>query len=477
MGPWRHYPEGMANAHQSNGHLNGFDLKSDPTLDPKLTSFVESAQDAGPSPAGDFPIQNLPYCAFHDPESGVEGGTMVGVAIGDRVVALPALEEDGFLSDMAGWDEHDLSAVLMPDATDILELEARKQRSLRQRLSELLRSGSEFSKNREAQKRAMFKMSDLVWGVPVAAGNYTDFYASVYHATNVGSMFRPDQPLLPNYKHIPIGYHGRASSIVATGTDIPRPVGQQSPTETDPNNPVFGPCKMLDYELEVGAVIGMGNALGKPITIGRAHEHLAGLVLLNDWSARDVQKWEYQPLGPFLAKNFATTLSPFVVTAAALAPFRCGAFARAEGDPQPLPYLTDKAEQERGGFDVTLEVYLLTKQMKSKGLEPQRISRGNLRDMYWTFGQMIAHHTVNGCNLMGGDVLGSGTVSGPTVDSRGCLLELTWDGPGKPRKPIALSSGESRTFLQDGDEVIFRGFCEREGVRRIGFGECRGVVG
>lgn len=317
---------------------------------------------------------------------------------------------------------------------------------------------------------------------PCVIRNYTDFYASIHHASTVGAMFRPDNPLLPNYKHVPIGYHGRASSIVVSGTDIRRPRGQQSPPDDNPAaGPSFGPCKLLDYELEIGAFIGPGNTLGEPISIANARDHIFGLCLLNDWSARDIQKWEYQPLGPFLAKNFASTISPYIVTLEALEPFRAPGFSRGPTDPAPLPYLNDEQDRAAGGFDITLEVFLQSADMLKRGLSPIRLSRGSFKDMFWSFSQMIAHHTSNGCNLQPGDLLGSGTVSGPTPESRGCLLELTWDGIGadgkpKPRRPIELPSGEKRVFLADGDTVIFKAFCEREGFRRIGFGECRGTI-
>lgn len=312
-------------------------------------------------------------------------------------------------------------------------------------------------------------MDGVYLHTPARIGNYTDFYASVHHATNVGSMFRPDNPLLPNYKHVPIGYHGRASSITLN-EEVVRPQGQtKPPTETVPT---FGPCKQLDYELEVGVFIAQGNMLGVPIPIERADEQIFGLCLVNDWSARDIQAWEYQPLGPFLAKNFATTISPWIVTREALEPFRVPLAPRADGDPEPLPYLSDDQDRAAGGFDITLDVWLSSAAMREQGIAPLRVSRGNFRDMYWTFAQMIAHHTSNGCDLRPGDLLASGTVSGTAKESRGCLLEMTWRGT----EPLELPTGEARKFLEDGDEVIFRGFCEREGAVRIGFGECRGII-
>ena len=305
----------------------------------------------------------------------------------------------------------------------------------------------------------LVKQSDVDMLLPVDIGDYTDFYASIHHATNVGSMFRPDNPLLPNYKHIPIGYHGRASSIVISGTPFHRPKGQM---RDDPNQPPrFGPTRRLDYEMEVGVVIGKGNDLGESIPIDRAEDHILGLCLVNDWSARDIQAWEYQPLGPFLAKNFATSMSPWIVTLDALAPFR----TKIERDVDPLPYLAQSGD---GGFEITLEVWLRSAKMR----EPVMISRGNFCDMYWTIAQLITHHASGGCNLRPGDLLASGTVSGTTKESRGCLLERAWRGT----EPIVLPTGEERRFLEDGDEVIMRGYCEREGATRIGFGECRGTV-
>lgn len=324
----------------------------------------------------------------------------------------------------------------------------------------------------------------LYWGNGTL-GDYTDFYASVFHATNVGSMFRPDNPLLPNYKWIPVGYHGRASSVVPSGTPIRRPMGQLAPVE-EGGSPTYAPCKLLDYELELGVVVGRGNELGQTIPIGEAEDHILGVCLLNDWSARDMQKWEYQPLGPFLAKSFASSVSPYIVTMEALAPFRCPALARADGDPKPLPHLFDEGNQSQGGIDITLEVLIASKEMRDKGMEPVRLSKGSFKDMYWTIAQMLTHHASNGCNMQPGDLLGSGTISGPRRESRGCLLELTWDGdpfaepavvkPGSERTPIELPTGEKRTFLADGDEVILKGYCEREGYRRIGLGECRGII-
>jgi fumarylacetoacetase len=306
--------------------------------------------------------------------------------------------------------------------------------------------------------------------LPVEIGDYTDFYASVHHATNVGKMLRPDNPLLPNYKFVPIGYHGRASTVVASGTPVRRPRGQTRDDAAP--GPAFGPTAALDYECEVGAFVGRGNELGQPIPIGEAEDHLFGICLLNDWSARDLQRWEYQPLGPFLAKSFATTLSPWVVTLDALAPFRVAAADRPAGDPAPLPYLTAEADQRAGGIGLTVEVHLASERMRREGLPPARLSSAGFGRMYWTVAQLLTHHASNGCRMRPGDLLGSGTVSGPEPASRGCLLELTWRGT----EPIGLPSGETRRFLEDGDEVILRGYCERAGFARIGLGECRGTI-
>ena len=338
--------------------------------------------------------------------------------------------------------------------------------SLRQTLIALLRDDASPEKRR-AIEPLLTPTTSLRFIKPVEVGNYTDFYASIHHATNVGKLFRPDQPLLPNYKWIPIGYHGRASSLVVSGTAIRRPHGQtKSP---DQSAPVFGPTSQLDYELEVAAYIGTGNPLGEPIPIESADHHIFGLSLLNDWSARDIQSWEYQPLGPFLGKSFATSVSPFVVPMEALLPYRTVPDPRAPGDPEPLPYLASKAPE---AIDLTVEVFLTTARMREASQAPHRLSSGNLRDLYWTFPQMIAHHTSNGCNLITGDLLASGTISGPEGGSQGCLLEITQRGA----NPIQLPDGEQRTFLEDGDEVILRAFCEKPGFPRISFGECNGTI-
>jgi fumarylacetoacetase len=306
--------------------------------------------------------------------------------------------------------------------------------------------------------------------MPAVVGDYTDFYASVHHATNVGRLFRPDNPLLPNYKWVPIGYHGRASSLVVSGTPVRRPSGQRKGADDDA--PTVGPSRALDYELEVAAWVGPGNALGSTIPLDDSDAHLFGLSLLNDWSARDLQSWEYQPLGPFLAKSFASTVSPFVVTLDALEPFRAPLVARAPGDPEPLPYLASERDRARGGFDITLEVWLRTARMRDDDMPAVRLSHARFLELYWSLGQMLTHHASNGCNMRPGDVLGSGTVSGPERDQAGCLLELTR----RAAEPLSLPNGETRGFLSDGDEVTLRAFAERPGAVRIGFGECSGVV-
>jgi fumarylacetoacetase len=338
------------------------------------------------------------------------------------------------------------------------------RQGLRRKLVELLALGAPEA---AVTERCLVRAADVTLEVPAHIGDYSDFYASIHHATNVGRLLRPDSPLLPNYKWVPVGYHGRASSVVESGRPVRRPLGQRAGGEGEP--PTFGPSRMLDYEVELGAWVGTGNELGTPIPVSEADAHVFGLTLLNDWSARDIQAWEYQPLGPFLSKSFATTVSPWIVTLEALAPFRGEPAARDPGDPAPLPYLRGPTA---GGFDVVVEAWLQTDTMKERSLEPTRISRASALDLYWTFAQMLTHHTSNGCNLRTGDLVGSGTVSGPTSDSLGCLLEITRRG----REPLVLPTGEKRTFLEDGDEVILRASCERTGFRRIGFGECRAVV-
>jgi fumarylacetoacetase len=432
----------------------------DETHDPVRESWVESANDA----ATDFPIQNLPLGVFTRRRGG-DGAPRIGAAIGNRVVDVRAAAEAGLL---AGLSAAALEVLRSWTLNAYMNLAPDERGTVRRSLGAFLDART-LAPRRQALSH-LVSMADVDLHVPSSIGDYTDFYASIHHATNVGSMFRPDSPLLPNYKFVPIGYHGRSSSIVASGTPVRRPAGQARPEGAV--TPSFGPSTRLDYELEVGAFAGPGNQLGTPVAVGSAERHLAGLCLVNDWSARDVQQWEYQPLGPFLAKSFATTVSPWVVTLEALAPFRVPAFERPDGDPPPLPYLESTANRASGGFDLTLEVLLSSRRMREAGCPPARLSRSHLSTMYWTFAQLVAHHTSNGCNLRAGDLLASGTVSGPSEDARGCLLELTWRG----QRPVTLPTGETRAFLEDGDEVLMRGWCAREGYRRIGFGECRGTV-
>jgi fumarylacetoacetase len=424
------------------------------THDPKAKSWVTSAN----QPGCDFPIQNLPFGVFR--RKNLEGGG-IGIAIGDQLFDVGAWVRD------QGKSSAEFALLTEPRLNRFLSAGPQVWSAARKALFTLLRDGAP---QRELVARYLDACTNVEMLMPVSIADYTDFYASVFHATNVGSMFRPDNPLLPNYKWVPIGYHGRASSIVVSGTSVRRPSGQRKPPTAE--TPTFGPCAQLDYELEVGAIIGRGNPLGEPVPIDKAGERIFGLCLSNDWSARDIQAWEYQPLGPFLAKNFLTSISPWIVTMEALEPYRTAAFARPEGDPQPLPYLSDEQDQSCGGFDISLDVYLSSRKMREEKASAVRVSHGNFRDLYWTFAQMVAHHTSNGCNLQAGDLIGSGTVSGGSKEARGCMLELTWRGS----EPLTLPSGETRKFLEDGDEVIFRGYAEREGHARIGFGECRGVI-
>jgi fumarylacetoacetase len=412
-------------------------MKLDATHDPGLESWVESANE----PGCDFPIQNLPFGIFKKKAS-LES-PRGGVAIGDQILDLAALgiKTGPFLNGIAAMGRRTL-------------------KTLRSRLSRAL-SHKRYSKK---FSRYLVPMKQAQLFLPVAISDYTDFFTGIHHATNMGRMLRPDNPLLPNYKWVPIGYHGRGSSIVVSGTQVVRPHGQIK--SADQEQPVFAPSRRLDYEAELGFVIGPGNRLGKSIPITEALNHVFGVVLLNDWSARDIQAWEYQPLGPFLAKSFATTISPWIVTLEALEPYRCPAFARSESDPTPLAYLWDEEDQKEGGFAIEVEMHLQSAKMDA----PVRLSRSSFRDSYWTVAQMVAHHTSNGCNLRPGDLLGSGTISGAAPDSCGSLMELSQGG----KQPVALPNGESRSFLEDGDEVLERAFCQ--GSVRIGFGEAAGKI-
>jgi fumarylacetoacetase len=393
----------------------------DETHDPGRKSWVESAN----RPNCDFPIQNLPLGVFR---TRTDGRARLGIAIGD------------FILDLRDWQAGET-------LNGYMSLPAGQRRDIRRELSSALTQGS--------RHRDLVAQADCEMLLPVVIGDYTDFYASIHHAMNVGKMFRPDNPLLANYKHVPIAYHGRASSIVVSGTAIRRPVGQLGEGR-------FGPAEELDYELEVGAFLGPGNNMAQPIPIAEAEQHIAGVCLLNDWSARDIQRWEYQPLGPFLSKNFATSISPWVVTLEALEPFRVPAM---EHDVVTLPYLQIA---NAGAFDITLEVWL----RPAGAEEPVRISRGSFKNMYWTLAQMVSHHASNGCPLRSGDLIASGTVSGPEKENRGCLLELTWRGS----EPLKLSEKTKRCFLEDGDEITLTGYCTQDGFARIGLGSCRSLV-
>jgi len=428
----------------------------DDTHDSTLRSWVDSANAADT----DFPIQNLPLGRFR--RAGSLEALHVGVAIGDQVLDLSLAAQH------PGWTDAErerLAPVSHGELNTFMALGPPARRALRSQLSQALRDGSAL---RQSLANCLVSQSLVVMAMPCEVGDYTDFYTGIHHATAVGKLFRPDNPLLPNYKHVPIGYHGRSSSLCASGHAFHRPLGQVKGEAPDP---VFVPSGRLDYELELGALIGPGNELGQPIAMANAEQHLFGLVLLNDWSARDLQAWEYQPLGPFLAKNFATTLSPWVVTMDALAPFRA-AFERPAGDPSPLPYLDGAANRLHGAIDIVLETWLQTAAMRGRGEPAVRLMQSNFRDAYWTLAQLVAHHTSNGCNLRPGDLFGSGTQSGPAAGQGGSLLELTQGG----KQPITLPGGETRRFLEDGDTVILRAHCERAGHRRIGFGDCAATV-
>ncbi|UHC15890.1 fumarylacetoacetase [Methylobacterium currus] len=427
----------------------------DHTHDPTARCSVPGA-DGHP----DFPIQNLPLGVFS-----LEGGVRrAGVAIGDQVLDLAAAREAGLLTGEAA------RAVAMAEPGDLnglLALGAGPRRALRHQLVALLRAESP---DRDRLPPLLHAAMSCTMHLPARIGDYTDFFVGIHHARETGRRLRPDQPLLPNYTHVPVGYHGRASSIRPSGTPVRRPRGQAKPPHRDA--PVFGPSRRLDYELELGVWIGPGNDLGTPVRVSEAAGQVAGFCLLNDWSARDVQGWESQPLGPFLAKSFATTVSPWIVTPEALAPFRIPQATRPGGDPAPLPYLLDEADQAGGALDLELEILLSTAASRAAGLPPHRVARSNARHMYWTVAQMIAHHTSGGCNLRPGDLLGTGTLSGPDLESCGSLLETSQGG----KVPIRLASGEERRFLEDGDEVILTARGRREGFAPIGFGACRAVV-
>jgi fumarylacetoacetase len=429
----------------SNSHL------LNETHNPELTSWVESANVAG----NDFPIQNLPFAIFR--QAGTDQVFRGGVAIGDQILDLAAAAKSGVFSGLA---QQAVEACAKDQLNDFMAMGKEAWSVLRAALSKALATGSDAQ---SALVNCLVAQADAEYALPCRIGDYTDFYTSIHHATSVGKKFRPDNPLLPNYKWVPIGYHGRSSSIEVSGGNFKRPKGQtKAPTATEPS---FGPCKRLDYELEVGIFIGKGNDLGEPIALDNSDEHVFGLCIFNDWSARDIQGWEYQPLGPFLSKNFASTISPWIVTTEALAPFR-SAWTRDEADPQPMPYLESAQNRASGSFDLQLQVLLETETMRANGEKPTQLSQSNFNDSYWTVAQMVAHHTVNGCNLQPGDMFGSGTQSGPNPEEAGSMLELSNAGS----EPINLPNGETRTFLEDGDNVIMTGWCEKPGATRIGFG-------
>jgi fumarylacetoacetase len=427
------------------------------THDPQLRSWVPSANRA----ETDFPIQNLPFAIFR--RGGSTEPFRGGVAIGDQILDLRALASRALIATPV---DAILAAAGESTLNRLMAMGQHASSTLRQSLSSLLRAGAAEASRLQPD---LVAQADAEYALPAAIGDYTDFYSSLHHATTVGRQFRPDNPLLPNYKWVPIAYHGRSSSIQVSEHSFPRPVGQRmAPGATTPD---VGATRRLDFELEVGMFVGAGNPQGVAIPVGRAEAHVFGLCLLNDWSARDIQGWEYQPLGPFLGKNFSSTISPWVVTLEALAPFR-QAFSRPDGDPQPLPYLDDAANRISGAVDMVLEVSLQTAAMRDRGVAPDRLAVSNFRHGYWTMAQMVAHHTVGGCNLRPGDLLGSGTLSGPDASQAGSLLELTAGG----RRPLVLGSAETRTFLEDGDRVVLRAWCERTGQRRIGFGSAAATV-
>jgi len=430
------------------------------THEPSTRSWVDSANISG----GDFPIQNLPMGVFRRRRTGE--AFRGGVAIGDQIVDLAAVSSTGILNGLAAQAAH---AAFQPALNEFLAMGPSAWRALRHGLFDLLKANAS-GPDAERLRACLVAQSEIEHSVPTRIGDYTDFYTSIHHARNVGRVIRPDNPLTPNFQWLPIAYHGRASSVVISGTPFHRPMGQAMPPGAQ--SPVYGPCRRLDYELEMGFFVGPGNALGQPVPISKAEEHIFGMCLLNDWSARDHQFWEMDPLGPFLGKNFCTSISPWIVTMEALAPFRVP-FAHPADDPQPLSYLDSDTNRSSGGIDVSLEVVLQTQRHRSSGMRGDRLSATSFRHQYWTIAQMLAQHTNNGCNLQPGDLLGTGTISGPTAEEAGAIVELSLGGT----RPIVLSStGEQRTFLEDGDTIILQGWCEKPGAARIGFGQCVGQV-
>jgi fumarylacetoacetase len=427
------------------------------THEPLLRSWVDSAN----TPGHDFPIQNLPFGVFR------RAGSVLpfrgGVAIGDWIVDLAAACDRGTFEALA-----DQAARLgaRPLLNDLMAAGNPMSSALRLALSRALRQGSP---QRSALEPALLPQTEAEHALPARIGDYTDFYTSIYHATAVGKLLRPDQPLLPNYRWLPVGYHGRCSSIALSGQQFYRPLGQRLAAQTQ--QPTLERSERLDYELELGVFVGAGNLLGTRIGIDRAESHVFGLCLLNDWSARDLQAWEYQPLGPFLGKNFATTISPWIITLEALEPYRVP-WSREANEPQPLPYLDSALMRGAGAIDIQLEAWIETASMRAAGQAATRLSHTSFRHAYWNIAQMVAHHTINGCNLQAGDLLGTGTQSGPSPQEAGSLLEFSRGG----RQPLQLPNGEQRSFLEDGDAIILRGYCERAGAARIGLGEVRGRV-
>jgi fumarylacetoacetase len=438
------------------------------THDPARRSWVESANDQ----RGDFPVQNLPLGVFRR-RSEPASSARAGVAIGDQVLDLAACLDAGLLAGTPAEMPARL-AVTGGTLNALMAAGNRASSALRAGISELMREGGEAAARARAEAaRILVPMSEAELGLPAAINAFTDFLTSIHHTERGGRMTRPDSPVPQNFRHLPIAYNSRASTVVPSGHAIRRPNGQRRRPEGEV---VFGPCDHLDFELELGLFIGPGNAMGEPIALRAAPEHIFGYCLVNDWSARDIQRWESHPLGPFLAKSAATSISPWIVTAEAMAPFRTAAFARPAGDPAPLPYLTDPTDQDEGGMDLGLDAFILTAHMRERGEAPARLTATNFRHMYWTFAQMLTHHASNGCALRPGDLIASGTTSGPTDEARACLSELNLDLSTRSRRPVALPNGESRLWLEDGDEVIFRARAERRGFVPIGFGECRGRV-
>ncbi|CAM2152747.1 fumarylacetoacetase [Pararobbsia alpina] len=434
--------------------------KLNETHDVRLRSWIESAN----APGHDFPIQNLPYGVFR--RRGSIEDFRIGVAIGAQILDLRKAYAAGAFDDADVLTLSAIEACRGASLNALMELGTEAWQALRLALSRLLRDSSPAQ---VTLRQSLLPQDEAEFTVPMQIGDYTDFYTSIHHATAVGKLFRPDAPLLPNYKWVPIGYHGRVSSIGTSGMAVHRPMGQIKSPERDA--PVLAPSARLDFELEIGIVIGSGNALGEPVAIDAAESKIFGLCLLNDWSARDIQSWEYQPLGPFLSKNFATTISPWIVTLDALTPYRTP-MTRPEGDPAPLAYLDAPEVRTCGGLDIDLEVLIETARMREEGASPERISRSNFRHSYWSVAQLVTHHTASGCNLRAGDLFGSGTQSGPQPSEAGSLLELSLGG----RKPLVLSNGEHRTFVDDGDAIVLRAWAEKAGFARVGFGEARATL-